>query len=182
MTTYPEWFLKLHEDADKVSLPLLWDAYLKQLRVGPYSTCDTRPNTKPTNPKDRAASNRLDLTLFPMTAIIGGALAMTEGDCKYGGYNSRKMGVNVSVYVAALDRHKIKFYNGEWADEKTLVAHLDSMIACCAILRDGFAMGNIIDDRPPKVNVTKMLEEAEEQVKHLHELFPNGPKRFTEVA
>jgi len=138
-------------------------------------------DTKPSNPKDRAATHRLDISLFPQTAIIGGALAMTEGDCKYGGYNYRELGVNVSTYISALDRHKFKFYNGEWADPTTTIAHLDSMIACCAILIDGFAKGNIIDDRPPRLDTTFLLDEAEKQVQHLHELFPNGPARYTEV-
>jgi len=138
-------------------------------------------DTKPTNPKDRAATNRLDTSLFPMSAIIAGTIAMTEGDCKYGGYNYREMGVCVSTYISALDRHEMKFYNGEWQDTKTWVAHLGSMIACCAILIDGFAKGNIIDDRPPRLDMTVLLDDAETKVKHLHELFPNGPARYTEV-
>lgn len=140
--------------------------------------------TKSSNPKDRAATHRVDLSLFPMTAIVAGALAMTEGDCKYGGYNSRVDGVSVSTYISALDRHKIKFYNGEWADRKTLVSHLSSMIANCAILIDGFVNGNIVDDRPPALPLKELdmlFAEAETITSHLHTIFPCGPKRFTEV-
>lgn len=137
---------------------------------------------KPTNPKDRAANHRLDLSLFPMTAIAYGALAMTEGDAKYGGYNYRVGGVLVSVYIAALGRHIDKYYNGEWADPKTRVPHLASAVACLAVIIDAHEAGVLKDDRPPKVDMNKLLTEAEEIVKHLHELFPNGPARYTEIA
>lgn len=132
---------------------------------------------KPTNPKDRAATHRLDISLFPQSAIIYGALGMTEGDCKYGGYNYREAGVNISVYVAALLRHLMKFYNGEWADEKTLVPHLASVQACSAIIIDGFTQGNIVDDRPPKQNIAGLLQACESIVTHLHSTFPEGPPR-----
>lgn len=143
----------------------------------------THHSTKSSNPKDRASTNRVDLSLFPMSAIVAGAIAMTEGDCKYGGYNSRVDGVSVSTYISALDRHKIKFYNGEWADIKTLVSHLGSMIANCAILIDGFVTENIIDDRPPALTPEQMnllFADAEDVSKHLHTIFPNGPDRCTE--
>lgn len=171
-----EWLSEL--DAALATKPTSYRYGLTPGQVG----VDIKPiDVKPSNPKDRAASNRLDISLFPMTAIVAGALAMVEGDCKYGGYNYREMGVCVSTYISALDRHKMKFYNGEWQDTKTWVAHLGSMIASCAILIDGFAKGNIVDDRPPRLDVTALLDEAEEKVTHLHEIFPNGPARYTEV-
>ena len=135
---------------------------------------------KPTNPKDRVATARLDLSLFPDTAVIYGALAMTEGDLKYGGYNYRPAGVLSSVYVAACRRHLAKWYNGEDNDSKTGVPHLASAIACLAVLIDSIESGNINYDRPPRVDVASLLTEMEEKVKHLQELFPNGPQRFRE--
>lgn len=138
--------------------------------------------TKPTNPKDRAANHRLDLSLFPMTATAYGALAMTEGDTKYGGYNYRVGGVLASVYIAALYRHVSKWYNGEWADPKTRVPHLASAIACLAVIIDAHEAGVLRDDRPPKVNLGRLLEEFEELTKHLHGLFPDGPARYTEIG
>ena len=137
---------------------------------------------KPTNPKDRAANHRLDLSLFPTTALAYGALAMTEGDSKYGGYNYRVGGVLASVYVAALFRHVSKWYNGELADPKTKVPHLASAIACLAVLVDAIEVGVLKDDRPPKVDMGKLLNEFEKIVEHLHEIFPDGPERFTEVT
>lgn len=146
---------------------------------------DCNPNTirdvKPTNPKDRAATHRLDLSLFPQSAVCYGALGMTEGDCKYAGYNYRESGVGVSTYVAATVRHLFKYYNGEWADKKTRVPHLSSALACLAIIVDGHTQNNLIDDRPPKQDLDKILTEFEEITKHLHTIFPNGPARVTQL-
>lgn len=135
-------------------------------------------DSKPTNPKDRAATHRLDLTLWPDTATAYGALAFTEGDCKYGGFNWRPAGVSASVYVAACRRHLSKWYNGEESDPKTKVPHLANALACIAVIIDSYVHGSLNDDRPPATDVAKLLAEFEDKVKHLHEMFPNGPKRY----
>lgn len=136
---------------------------------------------KPTNPKDRAATSRLDLSLFPDTAIAYGALAMTEGDCKYGGYNYRVGGVLASVYYAACRRHLGKWFNGEWADPKTQVPHLANAIACLAVLIDAVVAGVLKDDRPPQADLAGLLAHFEREVKHLQTIFPDGPPRYTEI-
>lgn len=136
---------------------------------------------KPTNPKDRMATNRLDLSLFPDTAICYGALGMTEGDSKYGGYNYRVGGVLSSVYYAAARRHLCKWFNGEWADKKTNVPHLGSALACVAILIDAVECGVLRDDRPPYVELDSLLASAELLVERLHGMYPNGPSRYTEA-
>ena len=135
---------------------------------------------KPTNPKDRAATSRLDLSLVPQSAIVYMALALTEGDAKYGGFNWRDAGVRVSVCFAACMRHLFKFYNGEDADPKTNVPHLASAMACLAVVVDSIQQGNVVDDRPPKQDVGQLLDRCEEIVKHLHTMFPDGPARHTE--
>ena len=135
---------------------------------------------KPTNPKDRVAISKLDLSLFPDTAVAYGALAMVEGDCKYGGYNYRPAGVCASVYVAALRRHVAKWYNGEDLDPVSRVHHLGNALACLAVLIDSMESGNLKDDRPPKVDVAGLINRLEANVKHLHTLYPDGPERFTE--
>ncbi len=136
---------------------------------------------KPTNPKDRMATSRLDISLFPQTAIIYGAMGMTEGDSKYGGYNYRAAGVLASIYYAAAQRHLMKWFNGEEVDPKTKVPHLASALACTAILIDAVVCNMLKDDRPPKAPVGELLDSAEVLVKHLHTLFPNGVARYTEV-
>lgn len=159
-TTQPYW-------NDNVNLELV------QKKISPTLS------TKPSNPKDRAATHRVDLTLFPETARVFGAVAMTEGDCKYGAYNYRSVGVRLSTYVAALNRHIGKYYDkGEWADEKTGVPHLANALACIAVLIDGHVAGNIVDDRPPKIQ-GDLYVWAESLTKKLHEIFPQGPERFT---
>lgn len=137
---------------------------------------------KPTNPKDRVAISRLDLSLFPDTAVCYGALAMTEGDSKYGGYNYRVGGVLASVYYGAARRHLAKWFNGEWADRKTKVPHLASALACVAVLVDAIECSVLRDDRPPKCDLARLLGDSERLVQHLHATFPDGPPRYTEVA
>jgi len=137
-------------------------------------------DTKPTNPKDRAATDRIDLSLFPDTAVVYGALAMTEGDLKYGGYNYRLAGVQASVYVAATRRHLAKWWNGEDTDSETRVPHLGSALASIAVLIDSIECEVLLDNRPPKVDVAEVLEKAREVVRHLQAKYPSGPGRYTE--
>ena len=136
---------------------------------------------KPSNPKDAAATNRLDLSLFPATARAYGALAMVEGDQKYGGYNYRAAGVNASIYYAAAGRHLDKWYNGEDNDPITGVPHLANALACIAVLIDGIEMGNWTDDRPPKLALTRLLSDFEGRVAKIKEVFPRRIERFTNV-
>jgi hypothetical protein len=137
-------------------------------------------DTKDTNPKDQAATSRLDLSLFPDTAVAYGALAMVEGDLKYGGYNYRVKGVKFSVYVAALRRHVAKVWNGEWVDPKTGVPHLANAIGCLAVLIDAHECGVLVDDRPPIVNIDLLFDEMKTAVEYLQQIFPNGPGRYTQ--
>lgn len=141
---------------------------------------DLLPDRKQTNPKDRAATHRLDMSLVPFSAIAYTALALTEGDCKYGGYNWRDAGVSFNVYVAATMRHWGKLYSGEWADPVTHVPHLASIAADASVIIDAYESGKLIDDRPPKQDHARLLAEFEGIVKHLHELYPNGPPRHRE--
>lgn len=136
-------------------------------------------DVKSTNPKDAAATSRIDLSLFPMSAIAYGALGMTEGDLKYGGYNYRLMGVLASVYVAAQMRHVGKWFQGEECDPRTKVPHLANAIACNAILIDAVEQGNLNDDRPPRQSV-KIYDDMEEIVKHLQTIFPRRISRYRE--
>jgi hypothetical protein len=113
-----------------------------------------------------------------MSAAIYGALAMSEGDLKYGGYNFREVGVQASVYIAALMRHVYKYYNGEWADPKTKVPHLANAIACLAVLIDSHEHGNLNDDRPPVQDTAGLLARMEEHMAHLQGMYPRKAKRY----
>jgi hypothetical protein len=137
---------------------------------------------KPTNPKDRTAISKIDLSLFPDTAIAYGALAMAEGDLKYGGYNYRPSGVLASVYTSAARRHLSKWWNGDDADSLTKVHHLASALGCIAILIDSLECGVLKDDRPPKVGLEPLYERLQAVVKHLQKTFPEAAPRYTELT
>lgn len=141
-----------------------------------------KDDLKPTNPKDAAATTRLDLSLFPATARAYGALAMTEGDLKYGGYNYREAGVMASIYYSAANRHLDKWFNGEDIDPKTKIPHLASALACVAVLIDGIEKGNWTDDRPPQVDVAGLLARFESTVAHLQKIYPRRVQRYTAKA
>lgn len=146
----------------------------------PEREYDPMGDMKSTNPKDSAATYRLDLSLFPATGVVYGALGMTEGHCKYGAYNYRVMGIQASTYIAAMKRHIAQYESGEYEDPKTGVPHLGSILADAAILADGHELGIIMDDRPPRMDMQGLLTRFMAKVKHLYELFPNSPGRYTE--
>jgi hypothetical protein len=113
---------------------------------------------EPTNPKDAMAVSKLPLHLVPDTLRAYAALAFAEGAAKYGAYNWRVAGVRASVYRSALDRHLMKWWNGEWADEATGVPHLASVIACAGILLDAHIAGKLTDDRPPVAPLSPLID------------------------
>jgi len=136
---------------------------------------DRRTDVKETNPKDAAASGRLPLHLVPDTLLIFAAMGFAEGDSKYIAYNFRVAGIRASVYIAALRRHLMRYVNGEWADKKTGIPHLASVAACTSILIDGHVVGNIVDDRPPAIDLNNEIEEAEKIIAHVYRM--NKAKR-----
>jgi len=91
-------------------------------------------------------------------------------------------GARVSVYIAACRRHIMKYYNGEWEDKKTKVPHLASALACLAIIVDGVVKGNLVDDRPPRVErLSEYMDTIVPTfVKHLKDLYPDKVGRYTQ--
>lgn len=140
-----------------------------------------RADTKDSNPKDSAAVDRIDMSLIPETALIELALAMYEGSLKYGAYNWRVAGVRTSIYMGAQRRHYAKYQNGQGRDPVTGVHELASIMACCSILIDAEYMGNMVDDRPPMVDVPGLLEKMRERISALQKLHPEGKERYTEL-
>lgn len=125
---------------------------------------------KDMNPKDAAGVGRVPLNMVPDSLMLYAAMGFAEGDSKYIAYNFRVAGVRVSVYVAALRRHLMRYFNGEWADTKTGVPHLASVAACVGILIDGHVTDNIVDDRPPAVDLNYELLQAEKIIAHVYSL------------
>ena len=141
----------------------------------PYCAESQYTDTKPSNPKDAAATSRVPLHMVPDTLTLYAAMAFAEGDSKYIAYNFRVAGVRASVYISALRRHLMRYVNGEWADKKTKVPHLASVAACTAILIDGHVMGLLNDDRPPPVDLSDEIERAEGVIAHVYAM--NADKR-----
>lgn len=135
---------------------------------------------KPTNPKDMIGSNKLPMSLFPSSVIAYGCLGFLEGMLKYGLVNWREAGIRISIYLDAAERHHAKFKNGEWADPKTKVPHLSSILACYGIIVDAHTCGKLIDDRPKQAPLGELIEALEPIVPHLKELFKDkNPKHWT---
>lgn len=135
---------------------------------------------KDTNPKDAIANNKAQLHLVPDSLNVYASLSFTEGAAKYGAYNWRAAGVRASVYKSAAERHLSKYWNGEWADPHTGVPHLASVIACCAIILDADLCDKLTDDRPPKANLSGLMDEVEGTVAHIKEIFADkNPHHYT---
>lgn len=132
------------------------------------------------NPKDKIGSTKLPLDVVPDTVGIYAAMAFAEGASKYGAYNWRVAGVRFSIYMAAMRRHQKKLWNGEWADVKTHVPHLASIIACAGIIADAKLCGKLTDDRPPPADIPGLIAEAEAVIAHLARLNADkNPHHYT---
>lgn len=126
---------------------------------------------KPSNPKDLIGSTKVPLDLVPGTTKAYLALGHLEGHSKYGAHNWRSVGVKVSIYLAALDRHIEKYKNGEWEDPITKVPHLANALCCLSIIVDAHECGKLVDDRPISAPVGDVIDRMSENVKHLQDLF-----------
>lgn len=155
-------------------------AYHAEWPAGRCPICDA-VETKETNPKDEAASDRVDLSLIPDTALVHLALAFQEGHQKYGAYNWRVAGVQASIYIAANRRHVNKWWNGLDHDSSSMVRELGHAMACLAIIIDAIECGKLVDDRPPAVDLSVLHESARAVVRHLQKKFGNGPGRYTQL-
>jgi len=101
-----------------------------------------------TNPKDLLGEKKISITKLPPVAILHGSAAMVNGADKYGPYNWRENDVVSHIYIDAAMRHLMEWWEGEETASDSGVNHLGHAIACCAILLDAQANGNLIDDRP----------------------------------
>lgn len=140
-----------------------------------------KPVFKETNPKDMIGAGKAPLDLVPDTGIILESLAFAEGGLHYGANNYRAIGVRASIYKAAAARHIAKWWNGEECDPKTKVPHLASARACLNIILDAQYMGKLTDDRPPSnPALVKLIDDCQENVAHLKELFKDcKPRHYT---
>jgi hypothetical protein len=110
-----------------------------------------------TNPKDLIGVTKPQLNLVPPSSKIYEALALQDGASKYGAYNWRANKVQLSIYIAALQRHVDQFWDGEDCAQDSGVHHLAHAKACLGIIIDCIETGNLIDDRPPKGTASALI-------------------------
>lgn len=106
------------------------------------------PETKQSNPKDALGIKKVPLHVVPSKPLLEVGLAMMEGGRKYGAHNYRSIGVLMSTYYDAANRHLLAWWEGEDIDPDSGVHHVVKAMASLFVLRDSMHMGNCTDDRP----------------------------------
>lgn len=125
-----------------------------------------RSHARTANPKDLIGSTKVLISTLPAAGIIHGAHAMMDGKRKYHQYNWRAKKVTASIYVDAMYRHIMAWFEGEERAEDSLVHHLGHVIGCAAILLDAQETGNLLDDRPI-VGDGKLASRLLDRLRHL---------------
>lgn len=96
------------------------------------------------NPKSRAAIGKKPcISDIPTSALMALANVHSLGALKYGRYNWRESGVSDTVYIDAIGRHLLEWWNGNLTDEESGESHLAHVMACCAILIDAEKHGKL---------------------------------------
>jgi len=103
--------------------------------------------TPDTNPKSLEGRKKPSMACVPPSALLYLSRAMMEGEKKYGRMNWREHHISSSIYYDAAMRHLLSWFDGEDCDRDSGVHHLGHVMACCAILLDGAALGSLNDDR-----------------------------------
>ena len=127
----------------------------------PVSTLEAYPDG---NPKTQAARSKPSFHAVPASALLHLGAAMADGKRKYGLTNWRSNNVAASVYYDAMIRHLLEWWDAKQQNaDDSQVHHLGHVMACCAIILDAEASGNLIDDRPaisgPYIKVAKAIAE-----------------------
>lgn len=106
-------------------------------------------DSKPCNPKDAIALDKLPLHLVSPVIKAYQAISHFLGNVKYGAHNYRVAPSRASVYFSALGRHMDAWWEGERYDPVDGTPHLANAQACLNILIEAEHGGLLIDDRPP---------------------------------
>ena len=130
--------------------------------------------TKPTNPKDGIGITKVPLHLVSGIVKAYQAVAHYLGNVKYGAWNWRKGGARASVYMAALNRHMDRWWDGEEFDRDG-TWHLANALCCINILIEAKELGVLVDDRPPSsgrmdqvyAQVETMMEKIKRDYGHM---------------
>lgn len=131
------------------------------------------------NPKDLIGVTKVPVHLVSPIAIVQESLANFLGATKYGTANWRCKDTHASVYYAAALRHLFLWWCGEDMDSDG-TPHLANARCCLAIIMEGEAIGNMKDDRPPAVNLKKIMKDAEALMPAITAMYGHmNPKHFT---
>lgn len=143
---------------------------------------NTASDSKPTNPKDAVAIDKVPLHFVSGIVKAYAAVAHFLGNVKYGAWNYRAGGARASVYKAALDRHMDRWWEGEKYDSVDGTPHLANALACINILIECQESGNLVDDRPPsRLEVLKnVYAEVESIMPKIRQRYSDRqPKHYT---
>lgn len=123
------------------------------------------------NLKAPASKLKLDLSLVPPVAIAHEAFAMMDGAYfkKYEPFNYRDTEVTARDYVAAAKRHIDAWLEREECAPDSLAHHLGHARACLGIILDAQASGCLIDNRPGRNALSKVVEDLNGKIKERHE-------------
>ena len=116
----------------------------------------------PLDPKAKYNGRKVNVQYVPPALIAACSEALDEGRIKYGCAKWRETKTEMMTYLGGVLRHIYSYIDGEDLDPESLTGktHLAGAVASLAILLDGIAMGNIVDNRPPKgpVGLFRMKE------------------------
>ncbi len=137
-------------------------------------------DTKAVNPKDGIGITKTPLHLVSPIATVYSSVAKFLGNVKYGAWNYRGSQIRASVYYAALLRHMLLWWSGEEDDPIDGTPHLANAMACLEIIIEGRYIGNLIDDRPPRVDVRPAMNMVENLMPIIKAKYADkNPKHWT---
>lgn len=135
-------------------------------------------STKDTNPKDAVGTRKVPASTVSQAVSAEVGLAMLEGARKYGRHNYRVAGVRASIYVDAVFRHMMAFWDfHQDVDPDSGLSHITKAIASLYVLRDSMLKQNWVDDRPPALP-TELLAQFNEKAAEIIEQYPCAKEAF----
>ena len=117
---------------------------------------------KDSNPKTAFGVAKPCMEFVSPVSLLHLAEVMRGGAKKYGPFNWREKGVSETTYYSAIHRHLGMWFDGQDMDDESGCNHLAHVMACCAILLDGYAQGNVNHDRPVKGSYARVCAEMGE--------------------
>jgi len=136
----------LYADQSKSHIPCSQEPKGREVTLKPNEVWEP-PNTSIATKND---SDKADLSLIPLSALIAESKAFQVGERKYGRYNYTN-GMEASRLVAAAMRHLTAWFDGEENDPQDGQPHLGAVRACIAMLLEQQKLGTLVDNRRGKV-------------------------------